>query len=250
MRLNALLVSRDDSCIHLLQAAFDQLGIEQSASHNPAQAMGLLVEGNYSAVILDFDLPGAAQIARMLSIASPTRRPVVFGLASSATPAADVCQTGMNFVLYKPFSLDQALRPLRAWQIFAGDRRQTPRHKMEAIVYLQLGVAAMPALVLDMSESGLALRAPEPLPPLQNLPLRFVLPGTTNIVEAIGEVIWADDLGRVGMVFAELPPASRSRLKAWVAGCSVKPKDAPRTALSTEYTRGASPVLLNSAVER
>jgi len=151
MRLNALLVSRDDSCIHLLQTAFDQLGVEQALSHSAVQAMGLLVEGNYSAVVLDFDLPGAAQIARMLSIASPTRRPVVFGLASSATSAAKVSQTGMNFVLYKPFSFEQVLRPLRAWQIFAGDRRRTPRRKMEAIVYLQLGVAAMPALVLDMS---------------------------------------------------------------------------------------------------
>jgi len=237
MRLNALLVSRDHSSVGLLQAALDKLGIEHEVSHSVAQAMEMLVEGRYSAVVLDFDLPGAAQVARMVSIASPERRPVVFALADSATSGAGVSQAGNSFVLCKPFSLEQAMRPLRAWQIFTGDRRRSPRRKLETIVYLQLGVAALPALVLDMSESGLALQAPEPLPPVQNLPLRFVLPGTTHIVEATGEVIWADDLGRAGMVFADLTPASRSHLKTWLAGRGAKPEDAEHTLASPQRAR-------------
>ena len=221
----------------LLQAALDKLGIEHEVSHSVAQAMEMLVEGRYSAVVLDFDLPGAAQVARMVSIASPERRPVVFALADGATSGAGVSQAGISFVLYKPFSLEQAMRPLRAWQIFTGDRRRTTRRKLETIVYLQLGVAALPALVLDMSESGLALQAPEPLPPVQNLPLRFVLPGTMHIVEATGEVIWADDLGRAGMVFADLTPASRSHLKTWLAGRGAKQEDAEHTLASLQRAR-------------
>lgn len=225
------------SSVDLLQAAFGELGIEHEVSHTSAQAMELLVEGRYSAVVLDFDVPGAAQVARMVSIASPERRPAVFALADGANSGAGAHQAGSSFILYKPFSLEQAMRPLRAWQIFTGDRRRSSRRKLEALVYLQLGVAAMPALVLDMSESGLALQAPEPLPPVQNLPLRFVLPGTTHIVEATGEVIWADDLGRAGMVFADLTPAARSHLKAWLAARGTKREDSSRTLSSRQRAR-------------
>ena len=61
----------------------------------------------------------------------------------------------------------------------------------------------------------MALQAPEPLPPVQQVPLRFVLPGTSHMVEGMGEVIWADDGGRAGMLFSRLTPASRKYLKQW-----------------------------------
>ena len=70
-------------------------------------------------------------------------------------------------------------------------------------------------MVLDLNQNGLALQAPEPLSPVQQVPLRFVLPGTENMVEGTGEVIWADDGGRAGMLFSRLTPASRKYLKQW-----------------------------------
>jgi len=133
------------------------------------------------------------------------------------------------------------MRPLRAWQIFTGDRRRSPRRKLEALVYLQLGVAALPALVLDLSERGLALQAAEPLPPVQNVPARFVLPGTTHMVEATGEVIWADDLGRAGMVFAQLTPAARSYLKGYLERRSTREEEAEHILLSPQRARRHSP---------
>ena len=95
------------------------------------------------------------------------------------------------------------------------DRRNSPRQSLESLVYLQFGIAALPAMVLDLNQNGMALQAPEPLPPVQQVPLRFVLPGTTNMVEGMGEVIWADDGGRAGMLFSRLTPASRKYLKQW-----------------------------------
>ena len=63
-------------------------------------------------------------------------------------------------------------------------------------------------MVLDLNQNGVALQAPEPLPPVQQVPLRFVLPGTSQMVEGMGEVVWADDGGRAGMLFSRLTPAS------------------------------------------
>jgi len=91
--------------------------------------------------------------------------------------------------------------------------------------------------VLDLSEQGLALQAPEPLPPVQNVPLRFVLPGTSHLLEATGKVIWADDDGRAGMFFSGLTSASKHHLKNWLAKRGAKTRNAVRALLPPQKAR-------------
>src|SRR5246127_3942807 len=88
-------------------------------------------------------------------------------------------------------------------------------------------VCPVPALVLDISEDGLAVQASEPLPAAE-LPLRFILPGTTYMIEGSGEVTWADDSGRAGIFFSELTPTARRQLKAWL---SKQDKRKPRSSV-------------------
>jgi hypothetical protein len=54
------------------------------------------------------------------------------------------------------------------------------------------------------------------------LRLHFVLPGTEHLLEATGEVIWADDSGRAGILFKQLPPQSAAELKLWIANYARK----------------------------
>jgi hypothetical protein len=97
------------------------------------------------------------------------------------------------------------------------DRRKSRRQKTESLVYLRFGdVCPVPALVLEISEDGLSVQASEPLPAAE-LPLRFILPGTTYMLEGSGEVTWADDTGRGGIFFSKVSPAARRQLKAWLA---------------------------------
>jgi len=238
MKLTALLMSRNRPSLRVLTATLDVLEIEHAECVSSAEAVELLVQGHYSALALDFDLPGAGQVARMARMASPQRRPVVFAMVSAFTPVGGAFQSGVNFVLYKPLAFEQVARSLRAGQGFMPPNpRHSPRHKLETLVYLQLGVAALPAIVLDLSEQGLALQAPEPLPPVQNVPLRFILPGTSHLVEATGEVIWSDDDGRAGMFFSHLSPTSRNHLKDWLAKRGGKPEDAVRVLLPPRRAR-------------
>jgi hypothetical protein len=60
------------------------------------------------------------------------------------------------------------------------------------------------------------------------LPLRFILPGTTYMIEGSGEVTWADDTGRAGIFFSDLTPAARRQLKAWL---SKQDKRKPRSSV-------------------
>jgi ActR/RegA family two-component response regulator len=238
MKLNALLVSQDRPSLRVLGALLDVLQIEQQTCHSAGEAMELLVHGHYSALVLDFDLPGAGQVARIANMVSAKRKPAVFAMVSAFTPVGGAFQSGVNFLLYKPLAYDQVALSLHAGLRFMKPNpRHAPRHPLETLVYLRFGPKALPAIVLDLSEQGLALQAPEPLPPVENVPLRFALPGTSHLVEATGKVIWADDDGRAGMFFLRLTQASRQHLKNWLAKRGAKSKNAVRVLLPPQRAR-------------
>ena len=229
MAFNALLMCREEKHLRVLGKALDDVGMEQEVCLSAPEALDLTVQRHYSALVIDFDLPGAATVARMARLAPSRRRPVIFGMIGALTEIAEAFQAGANFIFYKPLGVEQMVRCLRAGRGFMRpDRRNSPRQSLESLVYLQFGIASLPAMVLDLNQNGMALQAPEPLPPVQQVPLRFVLPGTTHMVEGMGEVIWADDGGRAGMLFSRLTPASRKYLKHWFGKRDSKKKAVSR----------------------
>jgi CheY-like chemotaxis protein len=244
MKLNALLMCREVEALRMLVAGLDELEIEEEACVTAPEAMGLLAQGYYSALIVDFDLPNAATVAHMARLAPAKRRPVVVGLISPKTDVASAYQAGVNFVIYKPVDHGQMMRTLRAGRVFMQpDRRRNSREKVESMVYLRFGdVCPLPALVQEVSEDGLSVQAAEPLPAIE-VPIRFILPGTVHMIEGTGDVVWADETGRAGILFRELHDNSRKELRQWLRN---RQRSKPRrrtTAFprSAKASRGTSP---------
>jgi CheY-like chemotaxis protein len=217
MKLNALLMCREQASLPVLVGALEEFEIDEEMCTSAEKAMELLAAGYYSALVVDFQLPAAAQVVHMARLAPAQRRPVVFAMIDARTDIANAFQAGANFVLYTPLVADQVMRSLRAGRAFMRpDRRRSPRQKTEALVYLRFGdICPVPALVLELSEDGLSVQAAEPVPAAE-VPLRFILPGTAHLIEGSGEVVWADDSGRAGILFRDMPLASRRHLKAWL----------------------------------
>jgi len=217
MKTNALLMSRDRDAVHTLAAAFEQLGIDGEVSATASDALELMVSSRFSAVLLDFEIPGAAQIARLIRTNPPGNRPVVFAMIGALNHIAGAFAAGADFVLYKPLAWDQVMRSLRAGQAFMQpDRRRSARHRIETLAFLQFGIAAMPALVLDVNDHGISIQCPEPLPGVPKVRFRFVVPGTSEMIEATGDLIWADREGRAGLLFSNMHPRCRKSLQQWL----------------------------------
>jgi len=160
MKMNALVMSRNHSAVKVLVAAFAELGIEYRVTFSASETVDVLSEGHHSALVLDFDLPQAVQVAKLAKAASAKRRPVLFGMIGAGLPIASVFQAGANFVLYKPLDLQQVLHSFRAAQAFMQpDRRSSSRQKRETLAYLQLPAGTIPALVNDLTEQGLSIQA-------------------------------------------------------------------------------------------
>jgi DNA-binding response OmpR family regulator len=238
MKLNALVMSRSHSSIRVLVAAFAELGIEYKISPSASETIEALTTDYHSALIVDFDLLHAVQVAKMARAASAKRRPVLFGMIGSTTPIGGVFQAGANFVLYKPLDPLQVLHSLRAAQGFMReDRRQSSRQRSETLAYLQLPTGTTPALVQDVTEHGLSLQAAEAMVPLRHVKLRFLLPGTTQVVHATADFIWADEEGRAGLFFSDMAVACRRDLQAWLKKRGARKSEAVRSLLQPQNRR-------------
>ena len=219
MKLNALTLCRNQDCIRQLAGALEEFDIRQQRCESAQEGLELLARGNYSALLLDFDMPGAAQLTKLARLSPLDRRPVVFAMIGASTDIGSTFQAGANFVLYKPVATEQLTRSLRAAEGFMRtDRRRSRRHKAETVVYLLYGKGmAIPALMIDLNGEGLSIQAAQPLPAVDEVPIHFLLPGTRNTVEGTAELVWADDSGRAGMFFRELKRSSNRQLNKWLA---------------------------------
>lgn len=236
MKLNALLMCRQHESLSVLLNTLEDLSIEGEMCSSATDAMELLALGYYSALIVDFDLPGASQVVHMARLAPAQRRPVVLAMIGARTDIGATFQAGANFALYKPLVFEQVSHSMRAGRAFMRpDRRRSPRQKTESLVYLRFGdICPVPALVLELSQDGLSVQAAEPIPAAE-VPIRFILPGTSHLIEGTGEVMWADDSGRAGILFGDLSPSTRRQLKNWLA--KRNPKQLSRTKTSARATK-------------
>ena len=238
MKLNSLVMSQDSATLNCLNAVLAKLDIEVETCPSSLQAIDRLMKRRYSAVMVDFNEPGAGLVAHMVRLACSERPPLLVALLSQLGPVRGAFQAGIKFVLYKPLKPKEVAQSLwDAKQFMRRDRRRSPRENLKVLVRLQTTEKTLPAVLCDLNEQGLALQAPEPLSPAQRVRLRFELPGTGQTVHAIGEVIWADEAGRAGLFFSRLTPSSHKYLRHWFARRRAKRKDAVRALLPPEQSR-------------
>jgi CheY-like chemotaxis protein len=217
MALKAVLMSRSQPSCQLVAGILQDSNISPVACDSAQEAIELMARGNYAALVLDFDIPGAAQVAKLARLAPAESRPVVFAMIGAGTDVGGTFEAGANFVLYKPLVEEQVLRSVRAARGFMRkDRRRKTRHTVQTVVYLLFGKAAIPTLMVDLSDEGLCIQAADPLPPIHEVPVHFLLPHSTRAIEAKAEIVWADDSGRAGMFFTHLARETQRRLKTWL----------------------------------
>jgi len=96
------------------------------------------------------------------------------------------------------------------------ERRQQPRKQPEKLTYVHFE-PENGGIVLNASEGGISFFAIAPLH--QTGTIRFaIVPGTHERIMAAGQVVWTDELKKVGgLRFAELAPDVRQRVRGWLS---------------------------------
>lgn len=101
------------------------------------------------------------------------------------------------------------------------DRRRRVRHKVQTPAYLSLstgsnGVALELSEITNLSEYGVAIQTCSSLENGSRQDLCLDLSETGERLNVVGEVVWHDDAGRVGIHFSDLPAESLYALKKWL----------------------------------
>jgi CheY-like chemotaxis protein len=218
MTFRALLVSKDEDAADVLTPVLSGFGVTTACCGYP-EGVCRVTEENFDAVIVDFDDPhSAALILKNAQQSNSGHRAVTVALLSDRTKVRNVFGAGANFVLYKPFSTEQAEAGLRATTaLIQRERRRSYRVPVQVPVQVQVeNGTAIEGILLDLSEEGLDVLAAQPLFPSAAISTRFMLPDGTTEVNVRGEVAWANPNGQSGVRFVDLPEDLRTTLKQWV----------------------------------
>lgn len=223
--MQALLVSRDADAVSVLQRVMHDLDVESEVCAELQPAVERLARGATSAVVVDYDVEHATELLKLMRqnyAGSCVALAMVKGLASIQT-AYDM---GANFVLIKPVSADAASRSLgEATALVQRMIHRPARLVVPTLAYVSFEGVHDPAIILDISEGGMAIQALQPMQAVGPLRLHFDLPGSLDTMSLTAEIIWADSSGRAGLRFLDLAEDELRRLCDWVRinGSSLQP---------------------------
>jgi TPR repeat protein/GAF domain-containing protein len=101
------------------------------------------------------------------------------------------------------------------------ERRRRVRMKVHTPAYASMNAGpggTLPDLsaILDISEDGMCLQTASPLQSGHDLNLSLDLSESNQHIHITGHVIWADQLGRAGISFPQMPDVSLRQLKEWL----------------------------------
>ena len=98
----------------------------------------------------------------------------------------------------------------------APERRRNPRVAPTLLTYVSFG-GSNGGMVLDVSETGMALATALPMPEAQTLNIAIPSDQPHQLIEVRGTIVWiSDSKRRVGVRLLDPSPASRDFLRKWV----------------------------------
>jgi len=235
----AAVFCHDALSLRMLKTALKQAEIDPVMCRTKQQALELALGGHCSLLLADFALPEAVEVARVAALLEPWQKPAILAIESEWPGNGEAFQSGANRILYRPLAggqvrdaLQEILEDSRkrdrrgARRSSQANRRASARTGIRTLVYFEVGAVTLPAIGIDVSEQGLAVRAADPIPAGAKMSFRCVLPGTGDTLRGKADVIWTDAQGRAGMFFSHLPPTSKKMLKHWLSRGHVKSANA------------------------
>jgi hypothetical protein len=168
-------------------------------------------------VLVDFTLPGATAVIEGIRHHNGNDT-LVAAILGGETAASEAFALGAKFVLYEPLTLERALQGLRAVKsLMYPQTRQHVRKPAYAPVSLKFTAGReVNAVVLNVSEGGIAVRLPEAAAVRQKMRARFTLPGVRDPIDVQGEIAWIDKNCRAGIRFLDVPKELHRQLKQWL----------------------------------
>lgn len=218
MTLSSLILSQDWPEIGVLECILSGLRIAVEIEGEPQQARAKLSKSKIDAVLVDYDLNGAAGFLRNLQDHADPASNAPLVIVSGSCSVHKLETTGASFVFEKPVSVEQAVRTLSAARNMIVERRlRYHRHDLRVPVALSCGTRKhVGASLTNLSQGGLRVQVPQTAAINGPVQIAFELPGSGQAVKARGEVAWMDNHGNAGIRFVQISPRLQRDLRLWL----------------------------------
>ena len=219
---SALLVSEDPLPLDSIGKIFEDHGVALHLVRSAAEVEHLVRSSRFDLIVCDYDTPGIPELS---CLGKDTRWRGISMVIARGTSVRDISAKKVHFTLSKPATADLLTKGLKAaYSTMARQRFAAYRHtvalKPVAGTLLHRGSQRPlgPVVISDISQTGLCLNAPEPLPQNGLISVNFPLPESNQHVQVLGTVVWSNPTGKAGIKFnhisAQQQKLLQERLKA------------------------------------
>src|SRR4051812_16712868 len=220
MATQSLLMSRDPQIVGALRPLMMEMGMEVEVCAQSPEAILSLRQRTYDTVVVDCD-HASSEDAEALGVLNEARkqqngnRLVAVGITADHNRMQRVFDNGATFVLSKPLPMEDVRRILK---ITRGVATRSVRRFLRLPVNT-LSIATVDdkqeAVILNVSQRGLAIQASETQSIGSMIYVSFLLPETFTLVESMAQVMWADRSGRAGIEFRTISDENQADMAEW-----------------------------------
>jgi CheY-like chemotaxis protein len=215
--MNALVVTDQEFLYRRLSGMLREFSIDAEPNSEPQNAKTRLSVQGFDMVLLDCDLENAQQVLNAIRENPENQNTFIFAIASGFLKQSEMTRAGANLVLRKPINWQLAKRSLKAAQaMIIRERRIEIREKAKTLVQLSFVAQKIETLLIDLSETGMAVQSRHALKLKEVVHIRFSLPGTLNVVQCKGRVVRVTSDGKMGIAFAAMDEANRAKISDWM----------------------------------
>jgi len=212
-----MVVSRDLQEVSVLECILGGLHIGVDVESEPERAQAKLTKSKIDALIIDFDLTGAAGFLNGLQNGS-IHNAVPLIIVSGSSSRRNLESKGASFIFEKPISVEQAVHTLSAARnMILDERLRYHREALDVPVSLTYATKSRQrAHLMNLSQGGIGVRLQRPHETRGPVKVSFMLPSTKLAIKFVGEVAWKDKRGNAGIRFTEAEPRTKRQLRLWL----------------------------------
>ncbi|HLZ13026.1 MAG TPA: response regulator [Candidatus Acidoferrum sp.] len=221
MQQRVLIVDDEQETCELIERVVGSIGMEALTLKNSAQAVDLLDRIKFDLMILDFHMasPDGVELARQSRRMRTNRTTPVILISDDQRPSAVSIgfEAGASFVLYKPLDKERLLKTLRATQsTIDRERRRTRRIPVQHRVQLRLGAVEVEGETINVSLSGMLVRAQRALPLGSRVETSLHLGHGMKPVAGRGAIVRVAGINQMGIQMEQLGATESERLEEFL----------------------------------
>lgn len=225
LEMHTLLLCDDVQFLGITRNVLNQLHVTPKIVGNCDSALSLIHDQEFDVIVVDWrEIDNLAEFLCGVRRSKINRHCVLVAIVRDLLDLKQSFAAGVHFLIHKPASAMQIERCLRAaYCARVAQRRKQHREPVRiAASVSRRNHPLAETLVVNVSEGGVGVKR-EPgdsvsLSAGEDLGMHFSLPGTDEILDISGIVVWVSATG-YGVRFKYIPEHQRAILQQWLTEC-------------------------------